>query len=47
MRNKKLYQIGLTLCAFCLSFFEAMYSDIISIIFFGEPEFPQQSDSEE
>lgn len=38
--NKKLYQIGLTLCGLCLSFFTGIYSHCICITFFGEPEFP-------
>lgn len=42
MKNKKLYQIGLTMCALCLSFFEGIHSHVISIIFFGEPDFPQK-----
>ena len=40
MRNKKLYQIGLAICTFCLSFFDGVYWSGISIIFFGEPEYP-------
>lgn len=42
MRKIKLHQLGLALCGLCLSFFEAMYSNLISIIFFGEPDFPEK-----
>ena len=40
MKNKKLYQIGLTMCALCLSFYEGFFWSGISIVFFGEPELP-------
>lgn len=44
MRKFKLEQIGLALCGLCLSGFSAIFSDYICIIFFGEPDFPEQDD---
>lgn len=40
--NKKLYQIGLTLCGLCLTVFSGAFSSFVSIVFFGEPEYPTQ-----
>lgn len=41
MRNK-LEKIGLAICTICLSGFFGAFSDYVCIIFFGEPEFPEE-----
>lgn len=42
MRKLKLQQLGLALCGLCLTFWVPIHSGAISMVFFGEPEFPEQ-----
>jgi hypothetical protein len=42
MNKTKLKQLGLALCTLCLSGFWGAISDCICIIFFGEPEYPEE-----
>lgn len=42
MRKLKIQQLGLTLCAFALTLFGPLQSNVICNAFFGEPEFPEE-----
>lgn len=43
MLKLKMQQLGYMLCGLCLIIFGPIHSDVISIVFFGEPEFPEEA----
>lgn len=43
MLKLKIQQLGLAICGLALLLFGPIHSDVISIVFFGEPEFPEET----